>query len=150
MLWSYEEICQAQGGFSFPPKCKQNHGKHIEDLMLIQADFPPAASCFSWSMCRSGTRFDVLHNLSAQFALSVTLKTLCWEVLGMGDYYSVVNWALVLQPLSAINPFFLTILYVICWLTLEAIINIWLWENEQIRHSLPSNCKPGDFFNIDF
>ena len=150
MLWSYEEICQAQGGFSFPPKCKQNHGKHIEDLMLIQADFPPAASCFSWSMCRSGTRFDVLHHLSAQFALSVTLKTPCWEVLGMGDYYSVVNWALALQPLSAINPFFLTILYVICWLTLEAIINIWLWENEQIRHSLPSNCKPGDFFNIDF
>ena len=150
MLWSYEEICQAQGGFSFPPKCKQNHGKHIEDLMLIQADFPPAASCFSWSMCRSGTRFDVLHHLSAQFALSVTLKTPCWEVLGMGDNYSVVNWALALQPLSAINPFFLTILYVICWLTLEAIINIWLWENEQIRHSLPSNCKPGDFFNIDF
>ena len=150
MLWSYKEICQAQGGFSFPPKCKQNHGKHIEDLMLIQADFPPAASCFSWSMCRSGTRFDVLHHLSAQFALSVTLKTPCWEVLGMGDYYSEVNWALALQPLSAINPFFLTILYVICWLTLEAIINIWLWENEQIRHSLPSNCKPGDFFNIDF
>ena len=106
MLWSYEEICQAQGGFSFPPKCKQNHGKHIEDLMLIQADFPPAASCFSWSMCRSGTRFDVLHNLSAQFALSVTLKTPCWEVLGMGNYYWVVNWALALQPLSAINPFF--------------------------------------------
>ena len=120
MLWSYKEICQAQGGFSFPPKCKQNHGKHIEDLMLIQADFPPAASCFSWSMCRSGTRFDVLHHLSAQFALSVTLKTPCWEVLGMGDYYSVVNWALALQPLSAINPFFLTILYVICWLTFEA------------------------------
>ena len=116
MLWSYKEICQAQGGLSFPPNCKQNHGKHIEDLMLIQADFPPAASCFSWSMCRSGTRFDVLHHLSAQFALSVTLKTPCWEVLGMGDNYSVVNWALALQPLSAINPFFLTILYVICWL----------------------------------
>ena len=114
MLWSYEEICQAQGGLSFPPKCKQNHGKHIEDLMLIQADFPPAASCFSWFMCRSSTRFDVLHHLSAQFALSVTLKTPCWEVLGMGDYYSEVNWALALQPLSAINPFFLTILYVIC------------------------------------
>ena len=102
----HEEICQAQGGLSFPPKCKQNHGKHIEDLMLIQADFPPAASCFSWSMCRSGTRFDVLHHLSAQFALSVTLKTPCWEVLGMGDYYSVVNWDLELQPLSVINPFF--------------------------------------------
>ena len=86
----------------------------------------------------------------AQFALSVTLKTPCWEVLGMGDYYSEVNWALALQPLSAINPFFLTILYVICWLTFEAIINIWLWENEQIRHSLPSNCKQGDFLTLIF
>ena len=34
LLSPCEEICQAQGGFSCPPKGKQNHGKHEEDLKL--------------------------------------------------------------------------------------------------------------------
>ena len=39
LFLSYEEICQAQGGFSCPPKGKQNHGKHEEDLKLCNSSF---------------------------------------------------------------------------------------------------------------